>query len=335
MSSVSDQIDKDAAAWVMRERDGLDQAETSELRAWMDQSPAHAEAYGVMRSAWDGLGSIADSPEIAMLRADALRPSRSDNWPRIAAFAASLLLVVTMLIFSGMLYAPRKAPAAEIASVWQTHKGQSQKFTLADGSIVTLDSNSAIEVRLRSDRRDIRLTRGRGYFQVAHDTARPFVVTAGGRSVIAVGTEFGVSTDARLFEVALTQGRILVQPSDVPSKSGKVRETLSLTPGQRLVFDVASRRTTVTQGDPASLVGWRMGRLRFDDARLADAVDEINRYSERPLRLADASLANLRVSGVFRTDQPENFTQTLTILFPVRAETDERETLLWRRAIPK
>lgn len=326
-------IDEIAADWILREQAGLDEAGRRDLRAWLDASPDHADAHDAMASAWSALDSIADDPAIARMRAEALQPAPARAlWPRFVAIAASLLLVFATLFAGGLIRMPDDKPAILAADIYQTHKGQSSTIRLSDGSVVTLDTDSAVQVRLQPGRRDIMLTRGRAYFQVAHDGARPFVVTAGNRSVIAVGTEFDVSTDPRRIEVTLTQGKVLVQSSELPASFRKTaHDSVALVPGQQLVFDTASRRTTVRQGDLASLTAWRMGRLRFDSERLADAVDEINRYSPRPLRLADASLAEMRVSGVFRTDQPENFTTALTTLFPVRAETANGETLLLRR----
>lgn len=228
-------IEEEAAEWMVRERTGLDEFGERALRSWIARSPDHAKAHAAMLSAWAALDSIADNPDIVRLRAEALQPTPRDSWPRMVALAASLLLVFTTLVAGGLLTMPGKAPTRVSANLYQTLRGQSRRITLSDGSVVTLDTDSAIEVRLQPGRRNILLSRGRAYFQVAHDTARPFVVTAGNRSVIAVGTAFGVSTGPRRFEVALTQGKVLVQPSDLPVAVRKTHGSVSLMPGQQLV----------------------------------------------------------------------------------------------------
>lgn len=312
-----DALREAAAGWLMREIDGLDAEGLAQRNAWLASSPTHSAAYDQLRRAWAAAGLLGDSPAIAGLREAALAPRRP-RWPRAGLAAAAAL---ALMLTGGTLVwqAWRPAPSQPVALVLQTRPGQQATFTLADRSQVTLDTDSRVTVRLAAHRRDLELDRGQAYFRVAHDRARPFVVRAAEREVVAVGTEFDVMRDEAAITVALSEGRVRIEPVGAASRIGAspVADTAELAVGQTLVFDRAHRQTTITRGDLAAVTGWRQGKLHFDRTPLGEAVARFNRYGNTPIRLADPTLATLPVSGVFDARHGEDFARALPLVFAV------------------
>jgi transmembrane sensor len=105
----------------------------------------------------------------------------------------------------------------------------------------------------------------------------------------------------------------------------------TITAGEQLVADGGSL-DSIGPADAERTTSWRHGQVIFDDTRLADAVAELNRYSEVKLQLADPALADLRLSGAFATGHPQLFVEALTTYFPIQAtQSDEHRVLLKAR----
>src|SRR5690606_33189612 len=146
--------------------------------------------------------------------------------------------------------------ALGLVSVWTLNRpqayatgvGEQRTLRLADGSQVVLDTNSRVEVRLRSDRRSVILISGQAFFDVEGDPARPFIVAAGDTPVTAVGTRFDVRKLGQGAKVTLIEGRVDV------GTSGMSKPAWSLTPGQQVV--TARRSPQVQSVDAARETSW-------------------------------------------------------------------------------
>ncbi len=87
-------------------------------------------------------------------------------------------------------------------------------FGLPDGSRMTLDTDSEVDIAFAPERRNLRLVKGRAFFDVAHDAQRPFAVVADGREVEALGTRFDVRMDPGQVRVVLVEGRVSVKSAN-------------------------------------------------------------------------------------------------------------------------
>lgn len=305
-------VEDAAADWLMAEADGT--CDTQARDAWLAADPQHGATYRRLARAWGMLDGLQDDPAMAAMRAQALEPvARRAPWWGIA-LAASLV--------AGMTGWWTLAQRDVAPMTYTSAHGQTRSLALADGSQIMLDADSAVSVTLSAGRRSISLDRGQAYFRVAHDTARPFVVTAGPRAVVALGTEFDVKRGAAQIAVALTQGRVRVGPADQaatmrPDRPGAGDE---LAVGQTLLFDTGTGATQITAAGATEAADWRAGRLHFDRTPLAQALADFNHYAPVPIQLADPHLASLPVSGVFRADNADGFVRALSLLFPIRVE---------------
>lgn len=323
-----------AARWFAQRRQGPDWPGEHEFQAWLEASADNRRAYDEVIRSWEIAGDCASDARIVTMRSEALmlRPEpmsappreRTRLWGALATAAMLVLVVGGVLITNPDLVDQTRVPAERDNVILRTGVGQMATAALADGSSVTLNTNSIVQIDYSAARRGVRLISGQVLFKVAKDASRPFVVAAGDRQIIALGTQFEVRLDeGRKVRVALLEGRVRVQPISEPVVvQGRLVADASapvLSPGQQLLVS-ASGDVLVKSADVANLVSWKTGRVRFDDVRLADAVAEMNRYSRTRIIFDDQTVANIRISGAFRTGQSRSFAETLSEAFPVKAE---------------
>ncbi|OAI84846.1 FecR family protein [Pseudomonas putida] len=189
-----------------------------------------------------------------------------------------------------------------------TRAGERQTLNLADGTVVTLDAASEVAVSWHLFSRRSELQRGQALFEVAPRVYRPWLVDAGQASVRVVGTRFNVDRHASEVRVSVAEGRVAV------AAGGAERELL---PGQQVRASNAGLGAMVAV-DANAVGAWQGGQLVFQRTPLGEVLDTIGRYQDRPVRLQDARLATLPVSGVFDSAHVERLLALLPSILPVQ-----------------
>jgi len=198
-----------------------------------------------------------------------------------------------------------------------TGTGERRALTLSDRSRVTADAHSALTAAYGGDRREVELHKGRAYFEVAKDAARPFRVIAGTRTVTALGTAFTVEMRDGKVAVTLVEGRIAIGDMRAPS-----RATIDdLRPFEQQVFAGDGDVGTRTMLDAGRALGWREGKLFFDDEPLAAAAARMNDYSNERISVTGPA-ATLRINGMFMAGQTDAFVEALQTYYGVTADRD-------------
>lgn len=298
----------EAAHWFNLRRSGdMTIADEDRFHAWLDQSDAHGDAYRRVTRAWTVAGTIApEDVEPGAAESEPLAvPAPARRWRRYLALAASLLLVFAA---SWSVYRPEPPQFAEAQlQKFSTGVGQTTTLTLPDGSVVTLDSETEIRLRQARNERRIDLVGGRAFFRVATDPSRPFIVTAGGKSVRAIGTAFAVSFEHGNMVVTLAEGRVRVKNGTGGPGSGT-----DMVPGGQLSIG-ADHNWTLRRVDVEKETSWTEGRLIFMRDPLSEAVAEMNRYSARKLVFRDGKIPDREVVGVFEAGDVDNFVKAMEL----------------------
>ncbi len=289
------EADRQTAAEVV---DDMFDAETTGTPAASPRSADHAE----MESLWDALGAL-DAEDFADIRpAPRAFPARRTLWLATGAVAATLVAG-----FTGYLAIPQS---------YQTQVGEQKVVALADGSQVTLNTDSRISVWLHGQRR-VELRQGEALFEVAHKAdSAPFYVVSDRANIRVTGTKFNVRRFDDHVGVDLLQGHIRVSPQDAPDRF------VALSAGQAVDVGADGRIGGLKVADAPAVADWTHHRLTFSDERLADAVARMNRYSKVRLQVDSASLQTLRVNGVFEAGDSSGFADALHGLYGVRVNRD-------------
>lgn len=349
--SPTDRIAEEAARWSERLREaGADPQLRADFEAWRGADEEKARAFARADQAWATARRASRDPRVMALRNRALSrvaepaASRSAS-ARWAGLAAGAVLFVSAGF--GLAHFFNQAPAPEattgiMAAIdaqpgYATRIGERLSVALPDGSALTLNTASRAQLAYTPQERRVHLLAGQGYFDVAHDADRPFVVVANGRRITALGTAFEVRIDAADLSVTLVEGRVAVDLADTSATGAAQRGAApsaplraELSPGERLV-QIDRAPPQVAAVDARRLTSWLDGLVIFENDTLAEAVEEMNRYAQRPIVIADEDLEALRLSGAFGAGRSTEFVEALGDYFPeVRVETGDRAIVLTR-----
>jgi len=324
-----------AVEWFFRRDGGFSPEQVKAFEAWLAEDPRHRMAFAEIERTWDRLGEVQPvvGPEMPP---PASRARWGMRWLSVGLAAAAVIALIGWL--------GRTSPdglRVEFAEQAESDLGGVRRLDLPDGSVVTLNTNSAVTLRFTAGERRVRLLRGEAHFEVAKNPARPFVVDTRGVAVRAVGTAFNVRVHAAAVDVLVAEGRVGVADADngnslVQAKPATAAPEASLlVAGERASIvtgrgaaRVPARVTTVASDEMDRLLAWQKPRLDYADAPLAEIVADFNRYNRHKLVVADARLAERRFGGTFSAGDYASLVQLLEMTFGVVVERRERETLL-------
>jgi transmembrane sensor len=286
------EIEAAAARWVVRlDRDGRTPELEAELEAWQADDPRRRGALLQAEAAW----AMLDRGSQLTGAAPVAPPKRARPLPRRALLAGGGAAIAASLAGVAYLGLARER--------YRTAVGEIRRVPLADGSTAAINTTSVIEVAMTPRRRVVRLDRGEAWFQVAKNPQRPFLVEAGRIRVQAVGTAFAVRRQAAGAEVLVTEG--VVEAWTVGAEGQRARISAG---GRAFVADNAAvEREAASADDVDRALAWRVGKIDLAGETLLEAANEFNRYNARKLRVTDPRLAQERLYGVFRTDDPAGF----------------------------
>jgi len=343
---------EEASAWIARLDRGLTADERRALDEWLAADSSHSAALVGLAGLWDRADVLGELAELFPLEQQALAKPRAMRFA-LGACAAALVgaaVVVALNYVAAPVESsapavvaipdaqptgaepPTAAPPVQAVAqqVYETAVGEQSTVRLSDGSIVTLNTDSSIEVRYDDAQRGVLLKRGEVYFEVAHDTDRPFRVSAGDRLLEAVGTAFNVrlgpANDVRMM---VTEGKVSVAP----------RVSAALQQPSAAPAIVAAGNLAVMQEGPIVVQGldateievqlsWQRGMLVFDGEPLESVLLEIGRYTT-VVFAPDDSIRNVRVGGYFRAGDIDGLLVALRESFDI----DSRQTADGRIAL--
>jgi transmembrane sensor len=333
------QIAVEAVDWFLKfQETAATEADRQSFSEWLLRSAAHVEEYLRVASSWSlvNVGAEGDLEAAALVAAAKahhetdnvvalpsrlgrrLPPAGSESGRVLAGGKWRAVALLTVLVLGIVLWVTHLSWTSTMTL--QTVVGQQSSFTLQDGSVVFLNTDSKVRVRWLPAQRHIELVRGEARFKVARDASRPFTVVTATATVRALGTVFNVRFEPLSTQVAVLEGQVeltvarTTTPAPFAPVTANEGSTAVQSPAIERVRLAAGERAAVTRrgiqtnsGPPIeSVMSWTERRLVFRDQPLAAVIQEFNRYRMQPLVLDDPALATLRISGVFDLNDPES-----------------------------
>jgi len=311
-------IDARAAEWIER-REFADWSAEDQvaLDAWLAESLVHRVAFLRLETGWRS------TERLAVLRST-VAPAEI---PR-----AALLSRLTKLIFAVAVAAVLSVAGANYflgtqEAMYTTPLGGHRSITLADGTLVDLNTDTVLRARMSAHGREIVLEKGEAYFQVRHDASRPFTVLAADHRITDLGTKFVVRSAADSVEVALVEGRARFESAD----SRIAMHSAVLTEGD-VVYASADSMSVTKKPDIelAKQLGWRRGVLVFEDSTLTAAASEFNRYNRQKIVVADNDAGKFSISGTFPVHDVAGFADLAQHVLGLRVEDRSGEIVIGR-----
>lgn len=292
----------EAAEWFFRQGDcPLGALDQKRFDAWLAASPEHRAAYDEVSRTWSELAQIAP-PRLA--RSGAAIGTRRPPIRTAARFATMAALLLAA-VWSFDLPTRLQADA-------YTATGETRRLTLDDGSVVELNSSSAIAIDYADAGRGIRLLKGEAVFTVAPDATRPFKVLSGSGEATALGTVYDVRDGEDGSTVTVLESQVRVTSTD------DTFSPVTLSAGDQVRYDTAGIGT-VARVDVASETAWRRGKLIFVERSLGSVVEELNRYHSGIIRVVGQDLRDRRINGVFELANIATVVDTLEASLGIRS----------------
>lgn len=338
MSSGAKTIRAQAQLWCARKDDGLSASEEAELQSWLDQDPAHVEAFAEAMLLWEatGLPGYADDLRTVMAELEEQRPvpiqtTTYQRNPWAGRFLAAGMALAASVVAAVFVVAPEVflgGTAPEIQR-FATDDGTTKRITLPDKSTITLGPKSVLEFQLAEHERRGVLIEGDAFFDVVSDKQKPFIVATDFAEVEVTGTKFDMQLQTDGLSVAVGEGSVRVEQA-IGSKYAESPQSLALLAGQAVEILGGSGFGEITEVYPAELGAWRRGQLIFRNTPLSEVVSDLNRYGDVPVSL-DPRAANLTVSGTFNANNLEFLFEGMQKNLPVRIEQSESEITIKSR----
>lgn len=345
-----------AGLWLARLERGLSPQEREEIESWLAEDPTHGEALTELAYVWDDMGVLEELSDLFPLpppvpEKQEQEQSSTFGWPapRKAAYAFAGLLLVVVSSFgllqlesfdeqpdsAQQLAQPATNPdsgsekvPSPLTDIYETAVGEQSKVNLPDGSVATLNTGTRIKVSYGPNERKVRLERGEGYFEVAKDWDRPFIVQVERNLVQAVGTAFNVDySHTNQLEVTVTEGKVKLVSRKKLGKillSGSLSEESLISSGHSATVAQSDehRLKSVSEQEIATKLAWQQGMIIFEREPLKMALEELSRYTLTEFVLADPAMEEILVGGYFKSGDIEGLLLALKENFNIDSNKD-------------
>jgi transmembrane sensor len=331
-------IAQQAGEWFIAHQAGpLAAGDNAAFLAWLRASPIHVQEYlGVARVA-RGLGAAVGGPEVPLETfLEQVRPgedrvvslgTRAPTWrppaSRLSLRRAWPIAASLLALAAGALWWAHDGQMLGLPKTYQTAHGEQMVRWLPDGTVLRLDTDSAVTVRYSSRERVVEVNRGRSLFEVPHNDSRRFRVAAGVTGAIAVGTQFDVYRKAGVTLVTVAEGQVAVftgEPVWLQGEGTAPAYVQRVKAGYQLRVDVGVLSAQPVPVDLNQALGWLQHKIVFEHRPLGEVAAEFNRYGRIPIEIEDETLRSLPVSGTFDADDTDSFVAFLERLPGVRVE---------------
>lgn len=301
-STLSPEILRQAARWLVRLDDRPSSADRQAFSAWLALDPQHVHAVERLQAGLAPLRSLPRDPARAALK-HVLAPSRG------ARMAKALLLVLGLSIPLGLAW--QQYPPRYLMADLQTGSGQWRTEALPDGSQITLDGRSAVDLQFDAKTRTLHLVQGEILIQVAKDAQRPFVVQTAHGSVRALGTRFVVEQDSEGTRLAMLESSTQVQSAG---------QTAIVHASQQMRFDATGLKAIEPLDAGALELAWAKHQLLIDRQPLGQVLEKLARNRSGFMMYDRQELAHLEVTAVLPADDSDSALQLLARSQPIEIE---------------
>ncbi|MFJ5283147.1 FecR domain-containing protein [Pseudomonas sp. NPDC088429] len=302
-----DPVTEQAIDWMVKLRAGTPDARLQErFNAWLLMDRAH-------RQAWDTLQERLGDTFKPFRTLDQRLPGQAGEArqvllkPQASRRDALRVIAGLGLLGGGLLLGSKTQLGESLLADLQTARGQRQNFNLADGSRLSLNAESAVDLRFNDRQRLVILRRGELVIDVAPDANRPLIVRTAEGEMRALGTRFLVAQEADASRLVVLQHSVEARLFDGTTQVVKEGQAALL----------STRNITSASDDERGRAEWLNGRLNVLDESLEQVIDALRPYHRGFLRVAP-EVRGLRVQGVFPLDAPDRTLDALAETLPIR-----------------
>lgn len=312
-------LTQQAIDWLILLRsDDIEDEELCAFADWLAEDHAHSEAFAEAETLFEQMALAAGSENVAELNLSQVteknKPQAIRNSGRVKNrvnffdwLKPSYVVAASFIIFCIVFLSPQTYLTERLTSDYFTKAGEMREVKLVDGSILLLNTNSAVSIHYDDSIRKVILQHGQVRFTVAKELVRPFVVATDSLNIRALGTVFQV------YKTKKSDVKITVQEHAVAinNRTANKSEIVTVNAGQQVQFLENKTFLKAELIDLKQETSWQQQRLIINDRPLAELVEELERYRQKPVYFADEQLKNLRITGVFSLKNPDAILTTV------------------------
>ncbi|GAA6153937.1 FecR family protein [Pseudoteredinibacter isoporae] len=309
-SALDPKLLDQAAYWIVRLRsDRCALSDKQRFSDWLETDPQHAEAFDQVLDTWQA-SAFASNP----VERQTKQTTNAFSWQYLGAAAATVLMAAAVIFWQAN-------PGNVYENSFSTARGEFAEIELPDGSSIELNTNSKLDVYFDDDSREISLHQGEAYFDINSDNERPLSVDLGDAEVNVIGTEFNIHKKDDSSHIVVTEGRIRVSEKTGHEQIAGSKALVS--EGQQVNVFKRTGLGLVMPKQNSQTVNWRNKTLVFQETKLQQALEELNRYLIEPVDTSDESLRYSLVSGTFSLEEPDTTLAALIETFAIQQELTE------------
>lgn len=304
-------IQEKAAYFFTCKKDGFNKNQEIEFDSWIAENIEHKKAFEKIEKLQFLYSSLSSNlkDEISEEVHQEIKKERSLKKLRFLTLAASVIFVIGLGFFTAFEYQNFKI----------THTFQTDKFveniSLPDGSVVTLDAKTKVDIKYYQDKREVNLSLGKALFNVTKDDKKPFIVNADKIKVQVLGTNFEVKNQKDKIDIGVISGKVSVQKLE----NNDYKEIAVLTQGKHISFDKQNSKYELKNIDIENIASWKNGILYFQDESLHDAINEFKKYKDINTNIEN-SIQKYSVSGSFKIEDFDKFLFALTKIYSLKVD---------------
>nr|WP_281436163.1 FecR domain-containing protein [Agrobacterium rosae] len=294
------QLREAAVEWFLQLRDRPNDPQLkAHFDQWLHDGEKNSKAYERVRCLMGDASVLLAKDETFLVKASQKAPPKN-----ISHIIAAILLVV----FGAGIYFPDTTTWLRADYV----SGTAERMTVnaPDGSILSLNADTAIALKYSEKERRLVLMRGEVFIEVAGDLQRPFTVDAGGGLTTALGTAFDVNLRDDKTSITVVRHRVAVR-----TDSGQ--QAVILQENQQVDYSSDGQLSTVATVDSVPATAWRNNRLQFEDLPLSDVIEDLERYLPGKIVVQGEKVRHRRVSGNLDLVDPNEAIDTLALAFDI------------------
>jgi transmembrane sensor len=322
----TDKLREVAISWFIRIKDiEADDPLRSKFEQWLMASVAHQQAYADVANVWASFDSPHALEKLADIADQDAFFQQAAQSKKIKNYVAGAVAAVAIGL-GGLLgfQTWRAQPVMQMAA--QVEVGQVKAQRLEDGTLMTMNTGTDIEVTYYRDRRMVTLKRGEAIFEVTRDESRPFIIDSGKAKITVLGTRFAVNRLHKLVRVSVDHGTVKVEPQSVDSTTQP--NALILHDGEVAEVKHDNTKPTRSHHQASDAFAFEKGMVIFEEADLDEIAETLSRYRKLPLIAEPPVSNNVHISSMLKTTSIETFIHQMPELAPVRIVPTAQATLI-------
>lgn len=314
---MKDSIKDKAIYWVTCQKEGLTLQEKEELNLWLESNIKHKKAFDEAKNIHNIFQNIPKNYSQNL----SIKAHKGAKRTKFVEKTLKPIIACAAIIFTLFIGYDNFIPNYE--KNYQTQYTNLKKELLPDGSTISLDAKSNIQIEYFKNKRKVLLQNGQALFEVAKDKDRPFIITAGKTSIEVVGTKFEVINLDNITTVSVLEG--IVKVGFIRNILLPIQDITLLEKGEKIIIDNAGKVDYLGKTEIQEIAPWRNDELIFRKIALKDAFKSFARYQDIEAEFITKDIANSLFSGKFNTKEIDKFLFAIQKIYPIKIKKEQNK----------